>query len=52
MLRVNGDRLGVVLQEGTHRILLTHHARGFLPGVVAASLAACALLLGATQKGG
>ena len=49
VLRVNADRLGVVLQEGTHRILLTHQARGFLPGVVAAALAAGALLLTAPR---
>ena len=43
VLRVNADRLGVVLQEGTHRIVLTHTARGFLAGVVIASLAASGL---------
>ena len=40
VLRVNGDRIGVVLQEGTHRIVLTHRARGFLAGLVIAALAA------------
>jgi hypothetical protein len=50
VLRVNGDRLGVVLQEGTHRILLTHRARGFLPGVAASALLASGLLLAALRK--
>jgi len=49
VLRVNADRIGVVLQEGTHRIVLTHRARGFLAGVVVASLAACALALAALR---
>jgi hypothetical protein len=49
VLRVNADRLGVVLQEGTHRIVLTHRARGFLAGVVVASLAASTLLLAALR---
>ena len=38
VLRVNADRVGVVLQEGTHRIVLTHRARGFLAGLVIAAL--------------
>ena len=38
MLRVNADRIGVVLQEGTHRIVLTHRARGFAAGLVIAAL--------------
>ncbi len=40
VLRVNADRIGVVLPEGTHRVVLTHRARGFLAGLVAAALAA------------
>ena len=42
--RVNGDRLGLVLQDGTHRVVLTHHARGLVAGVALA--AAGVLLLG------
>ncbi len=45
VLRVNADRIGVVLQAGTHRILLAHAARGFGLGVVVAGVAACALAL-------
>ena len=33
VLRVNGDRMGVVLPEGTHRVVLTHSARGLGAGV-------------------
>ena len=33
VLRVNGDRVGIVLQDGTHRVVLTHRARGFLVGL-------------------
>ena len=40
--RVNGDRLGLVLQEGTHRVVLTHGARGLYAGL---ALAAAGLLL-------
>ena len=32
VLRVNADRIGVVLQEGTHRVVLTHRARGLRGG--------------------
>jgi hypothetical protein len=49
VLRVNADRLGVVLQQGTHRVVLSHRARGLLAGVVLASLAACATLLAALR---
>ena len=45
VLRVNADRIGVVLQDGTHRIVLAHRARGFGAGVVVAGIAACALAL-------
>ncbi len=38
VLRVNGDRVGIVLQDGTHRIVLTHRARGFLVGLWIAAL--------------
>jgi hypothetical protein len=47
VLRVNADRIGVVLQEGTHRVVLTHRARGFLAGLVVAALAAAGLAFGA-----
>jgi uncharacterized membrane protein YfhO len=49
LLRVNADRIGVVLQEGTHRILLTHRARGFLAGLVIAALA-ISVLVGAALR--
>ena len=37
-LRVNGDRLGIVLPDGTHRVVLQHHARGLAAGVALAIL--------------
>jgi len=40
VLRVNGDRMGVVLGAGTHRVVLTHRARGLGVGLALASLAA------------
>ncbi len=40
-LRVNEDRIGVVLGEGNHRVLLRHRPRGLLAG---AGLALAALL--------
>ena len=43
VLRVNGDRMGVVLEDGTHRVVLTHHARGLAAGLALAALAAFAL---------
>ncbi len=43
VLRVNGDRMGVVLPEGTHRVVLTHHARGLGIGLALAALAAAGL---------
>jgi hypothetical protein len=43
VLRVNGDRTGVVLPEGTHRVVLTHHARGLGIGLALAALAAAGL---------
>jgi uncharacterized membrane protein YfhO len=51
VLRVNGDRLGVVLPEGTHRVVLTHGARGLGAGVVIAALAASGLALAALRPG-
>jgi hypothetical protein len=43
VLRVNGDRLGVVLGEGTHRVVLHHRARGLGIGLALAALAAVGL---------
>ena len=43
VLRVNGDRMGLVLPEGTHRVVLQHRARGLGAGLFAAALAGCGL---------
>jgi hypothetical protein len=43
VVRVNGDRMGVVLEGGTHRVVLTHHARGFAAGLVLAGASALGL---------
>ena len=43
IVRVNGDRMGIVLGEGTHRVVLTHRARGLLAGLVLAALAVAGL---------
>jgi uncharacterized membrane protein YfhO len=43
VLRVNGDRIGIVLPDGTHRVALTHRARGLAAGLGLAALAAAAL---------
>lgn len=51
VLRVNADRLGVLLQEGTHRVVLTHRARGLAAGVVIAGLTTLLLVLGALAAG-
>ena len=45
VLRVNADRIGVVLPEGTHRVVLAHHARGLGAGLALSSLAAAGLAL-------
>lgn len=34
VLKVNGDRLGVVLPDGIHRVVFVHRARGFSQGVL------------------
>ena len=47
VLRVNGDRMGVVLDGGTHRIVLTHHARGLAAGLVLAGASALGLAVAA-----
>jgi hypothetical protein len=44
VLRVNGDRMGVVLEAGTHRVVLTHRARGLGAGLALAALAAFGLV--------
>jgi hypothetical protein len=43
VLRVNADRMGVVLEAGTHRVVLTHRARGFSAGLVLAALGVAGL---------
>ena len=43
IVRVNGDRMGIVLGEGTHRVVLTHRARGLVAGLVLAALAVAGL---------
>jgi hypothetical protein len=45
VVRVNGDRMGVVLPEGTHRVVLVHWARGLGAGLALAALAGAALVL-------
>ena len=47
VLRVNADRIGIVLQEGTHRVVLTHRARGLLPGILIAALTMVGLVAAA-----
>jgi hypothetical protein len=43
ILRVNGDRMGIVLPDGTHRVVVQHRARGLEAGLGLAALAGCAL---------
>jgi hypothetical protein len=50
VLRVNGDRIGVVLGEGTHRIVLRHHARGLGVGLALALLGAAGLVVAAARE--
>ncbi len=50
VLRVNGDRLGVVLGEGTHRVVLRHRARGLGVGLVLALLGAFALVVATARE--
>jgi hypothetical protein len=49
VLRVNADRVGIVLQEGTHRIVLTHRARGLLAGLLIAALTLVGLVAAALR---
>ena len=44
LFRVNGGALGVVLTEGTHRIVLRYEARGLAVGALLSALAAASLL--------
>jgi hypothetical protein len=50
VVRVNGDRLGVVLEEGPHRVVFRHHARGLRAGLVLAFLGAVALATVAVRE--
>ena len=50
VLRVNGDRIGVVLGEGTHRIVLRHHARGLGVGLALALLGAAGLVVAGARE--
>lgn len=45
VLRVNGDRIGVVLPEGTHRVVLRHRPRGLTAGLALAGVGAAGLAL-------
>lgn len=51
VLRVNADRIGVVLEEGTHRVVLTHRARGLLAGLLIAALTLLGLVGAALRPG-
>jgi hypothetical protein len=44
LFRVNGGALGVVLTEGTHRIVLAYEAPGLVVGALLSALAAASLL--------
>jgi hypothetical protein len=47
IIRVNGDRLGVVLPDGIHRVVLRHHARGLAAGTGLAALGVLLLVAAA-----
>jgi hypothetical protein len=51
VLRVNGDRMGVVLPRGTHRVVLVHRARGLRAGLALAALGAAWLALASLRRG-
>jgi hypothetical protein len=51
VLRVNGDRLGVVLPKGTHRVVMRHRTRGLGVGLVLALLGAAGLLVALARDG-
>jgi hypothetical protein len=48
--RVNADRMGIVLAEGTHRVVLAHRARGLGAGLALAALAMAGLALAALAE--
>jgi len=50
VLRVNGDRLGVVLEEGAHRVVLRHRARGLDGGLALALLGAAGLVVALVRE--
>ena len=50
VLRVNGDRLGVVLGKGLHRVVLRHRTRGFRAGLALALLGAAGLAFAAARE--
>jgi hypothetical protein len=50
VLRVNGDRMGVVLEDGPHRVVLVHGARGLGAGLVLAGIAAFGLAAVAVRR--
>jgi hypothetical protein len=50
VVRVNGDRLGVVLTDGPHRVVFRYRARGLRAGLVLAALAALGLATTATRE--
>jgi len=52
VLRVNVDRMGVVLPPGPHRVLLLHRARGLAAGCVLAFLALVALVAAVVRERG
>jgi hypothetical protein len=51
VLRVNRDRLGVVLPKGTHRIVFRHRARGLGVGLALALLGAAGLVVALARDG-
>jgi len=51
VLRVNGDRLGVVLTEGTHRVVFRHRARGLGVGLALALLGSAGLVTALARDG-
>ncbi len=50
IVRVNGDRMAVVLQDGHHRVVLRHHVRGLTAGIALASLGLVLLALAASSE--
>jgi hypothetical protein len=50
VLRVNGDRLGVVLEEGMHRVVFRHRARGLGAGIGLALVGAASLLVALARE--